>query len=126
MGYRGKSGHSVLDSWSLGLKPWQGLPVETPTAMCQPAVQPLTATLPPHKREQEPASAGKHLSTVIFFYWAHSMATRAARRAEQAGRHRGPTGTKFQDPPKGKLQFQRVGKVSWLVNWKSEDLSSSL
>lgn len=66
----------------------------TSTAKCLPGIQPLATTLPPHEREQESASAGKYLSAGVFFYWARSMATRATRRAEQAGSNHGPLKTK--------------------------------
>lgn len=107
----------MLTLWSLGLKPWQELPWDTSTATCY---QVLSLSMPPSQMSAGVCICWEELSTVDFFYWAHSMATRATRRAEQAGRNRGPpgdlksyalpTGTKFQDLPNGKLQLQRVGK----------------
>lgn len=112
----------MLNVWSLGLKPWQELRLGHQHSHVLPGTQPLDATLTPHKMSTGVCIRWEVLSAVVVFYWAHSMTTRATRRTEQAGRNRGPpgdsnshvlpTGTKCQDLPNGKLQLQRVGKVT--------------
>lgn len=122
--------NSVLTVWSLGLKPWQELRLghqhshvrytRHPASRCRPHTAQTSAGV---------CTRWEALSAVVVFYWAHSMTTRVIRRIGQAGRNRGPpgdlksyvlpTGTKCRDLPNGKLQLQRVGKVTLIGQMKN-------